>query len=171
MNFFISKNFSLNLFQYTHGDQWTESLLAQQIDRPRYEQNLNRGLSFKTITAFGPNAAKPYYYPSNYSDAEITNKNLLLIDSGGQYLDGTTSIARTIHLGVATGEQKRAYTNILMGIIRLSMLAFPENLKPAEIDALIREPLWSAKQDYPHLSGHGIGSYLGVEECELHHDS
>lgn len=151
-----------------HGDQWTESLLAQQIDRPRYEQSMNRGLSFKTITAFGPNAAKMYYYPTNFSDFEITNKNLLLIDSGGQYLDGTTSVARTIHLGEPTAEQKRAYTYVLTGIIRLSMLAFPENLKPAEaIDALIREPLWSAKQDYPYFSGYGIGSYLNAEECEL----
>lgn len=150
-----------------HGDQWTESLLAQQIDRPRYEQHFNRGLSFRTITAFGPNAAKPYYFPSNTSDFEITNNNLLLIDSGGQYLDGTTSIARTIHLGEPTAEHKKAYTNVLMGLIRLSMLAFPENLKPAEIDALIREPLWSAKQDYPYISGSGIGSYLSVEECEL----
>jgi Xaa-Pro aminopeptidase len=149
-----------------HGDQWTESLLAQQIDRPRYEQNLNRGLSFRTIVAFGKNAVKSYYYPSNASDAEITNQNLLLIDSGGQYLDGTTSIARTIHLGKPTNEQKRAYTNVLMGLIRLSMLAFPEHLKPAEIDALIREPLWSAKQDYPYLSGSGIGSYSSVEECK-----
>lgn len=149
------------------GDMWTESLLAQQIDRPRYEQQWNRGISFKTITAFGPNAAKNFYYPTNYSDMEITNKNLLLIDSGGQYLDGTTSIARTIHLGEPTNEHRRAYTNVLMGMIRLSMLAFPENLKPAEIDALIREPLWSAKQDYPHFSGYGIGSYLNVEECEL----
>ncbi|KAL7023026.1 hypothetical protein ACKWTF_012476 [Chironomus riparius] len=154
--------------RYMHGDQWTESLLAQQIDRPRHEQNLNRGLSFKTIIAFGKNAAKEYYYPTNYSDAEITNTNLLLIDSGGQYLDGTTSIARTIHLGVPTAEHKRAYTNVLMGMIRLSMLAFPEDLKPSEIDALIREPLWTAKQDYPHLSGYGIGSYLSVEESPIY---
>lgn len=151
-----------------HGDQWTESLLAQQIDRPRYEQHLNQGLSFKTVVAFGPNAAKSYYVPSNKSDTEITNRNLLLIDSGGQYLDGTTSVARTIHLGEPTSEQKRAYTNILMGMVRLSMLAFPESLKPAELDTLIREPLWSAKEDYPHISGSGIGSYLSVEECKFY---
>lgn len=142
-------------------------MLAKQIDRPRHEQQYNQGLSFKTVVAFGPNAAKSYYVPSNKSDAEITNKNLLLIDSGGQYLDGTTSVARTIHLGTPTSEQKRAYTNVLTGMIRLSMLAFPESLKPAELDTLIREPLWSAKEDYPHISGSGIGSYLNVEECKL----
>lgn len=100
------------------------------------------------------------------SSAEITNKNLLLVDSGGQYLDGTTSVARTIHLGEPTSEQKKAYTNVLMGLIRLSMLVFPDNLKPAEIDTLIRGPLWSVRHDYEHLSGNGIGSYLSVEECE-----
>lgn len=157
--------------QYISGDRWTESILAQQVDRPRYEQELNRGLPFKTIVAFGANAAKPYYFPSNKSNAEITNKNLILIDSGGHYLDGTTSVARTIHLGKPTSEQRRAYTNILMGMIRLSMLAFPETLKPAELDTLIREPLWSAKEDYPHISGSGIGSYLSVEECKYHNRS
>lgn len=142
--------------------------MAQQIDRPRFEQHLNQGLSFKTVVSFGPNAAKSFYVHSNKSDAEISNRNLLLIDSGGQYLDGTTSVARTIHLGEPSREQKRAYTNVLMGMIRLSMLAFPESLKPAELDTLIREPLWSAKEDYPHISGSGIGSYLSVEECKLH---
>ena len=96
----------------------------------------------------------------------ITSQNLVLIDSGGQYLDGTTSVARTIHLGSPTDEQKKAYTNVLQGLIRLSMLVFPDNLKPAEIDTLIRGPLWQARQDYEHLSGNGIGSFLSVEECE-----
>lgn len=147
------------------GDQWTESLLALEIDRSRREQSLNKGLSFKTVVAFGKNAALSHYYPSNGSNAEITNENVLMIDSGGQYLDGTTDVARTIHMGEPTADQRRAYTNVLTGIIRLSMLVFPDNLKPAEVDTLIRGPLWSAKQDYPHLTGHGIGSYLGVDEC------
>lgn len=153
--------------QFMHGDQWTELTLAKHIDIPRVEQKFNKGMSFKTVVAFGPNAAKSYYLPSNLSNADITDRNLILIDSGGQYFDGTTSVARTIHLGEPTPEQKRAYTNILMGMIRLSMLAFPESLKPAELDTLIREPLWSAKEDYPHISGSGIGSYLNVEECKF----
>lgn len=138
-----------------------------ETDRSRHQQPKNQGLSFKTIVAFGPNAAKPNYYPPvNYS-AELTNQNLILIDSGGQYLDGTTSVARTIHLGEPTSEMKKAYTEILTGLIRLSMLVFPDNLKPAEVDTLIRGPLWSARHDFEHLSGNGIGSYLSVEECEL----
>lgn len=149
------------------GDKWTEKMLSLETDRSRYQQTLNKGLSFKTIAAFGQNAAKPYYYPSLNSSTEITNQNLILLDSGGQYLDGTTSIARTIHLGTPTAEQKKAYTNVLTGLIRLSMLVFPDNLKPAEIDTLIRGPLWGSRNDYQHLSGNGIGSYLSVEECEL----
>lgn len=141
-------------------------MLSRETDRFRFQQKLNKGLSFKTIVAFGKNAAKSHYYPSQNSSAEITNQNLILIDSGGQYLDGTTSIARTIHLGEPTAEQRKAYTNVLTGLIRLSMLVFPDNLKPAEIDTFLRGPLWMTKHDYQHLSGNGIGSYLSVEECE-----
>lgn len=140
--------------------------MSTATDKSRFERHAFRQLSFKTIVAFGKNAAKPYYYPTVNSSDEITNKNLLLIDSGGQYLDGTTSVARTIHLGQPTYEQKKAYTKVLLGLIRLSMLVFPDNLKPAEIDTLIRGPLWDERHDYEHLSGNGIGSYLSVEECE-----
>lgn len=141
-------------------------MLSSETDRSRYQQKMNQGLSFKTIAAFGKNAAKSHYYPSPNASSEITNQNLILLDSGGQYLDGTTSIARTIHLGQPTAEQRKAYTNVLTGLIRLSMLVFPDNLKPAEIDTLIRGPLWFARHDYQHLSGNGIGSYLSVEECK-----
>lgn len=142
-------------------------MLALETDRSRYQQPKNQGFSFKTIVAFGPNAARPIYYPpANYS-SQITDQSLVLIDSGGQYLDGTTSVARTFHLGEPTSEMKKAYTEILTGLIRLSMLVFPDNLKPSEVDTLIRGPLWSARHDYQHLSGHGIGSYLSVEECEF----
>lgn len=148
------------------GDPWNEALLALEVDRSRHEQYRNKGLSFRTIAAFGPNAAKAYYYPVGNYSSPIHNQNLLLVDSGGQYLDGTTSIARTIHLGEPTTEQKQAYTNVLTGLIRLSMLVFPDNLEPAGIDTLIRGSLWSARHDYEHFSGTGIGSFLNVEECE-----
>lgn len=137
-----------------------------ETDRSRHEQKGNQGLSFRTVVAFGPNAAKQYYYPPQNFSLELTNQNLIMFDSGGQYLDGTTSIARTVHLGEPTAAMKKAYTNVLAGLIRLSMLVFPDNLKPAEIDTLIRGPLWGARQDYQHLSGNGIGSFLSVEECE-----
>ena len=145
-------------------------MLALETDRSRYDQKLCQGLSFKTIVAYGRNAAKNNYYPAEHprSSTPIENSNVILVDSGGQFLDGTTSIARTIHLGEPTAEQKRAYTNVLTGLIRLSLLVFPGNIQPAEIDTLIRGPLWQSRHDYQHLSGHGIGSYLSAEECELH---
>lgn len=143
-------------------------MLKLQVDRSRQEIEGIKGKSFQTIVAFGANAAKDYYHPllRSKNDAEITDQNLLLVDSGGQYLDGTTSIARTIHLGKPTAEQKKAYTKVLQGLIRLSMLVFPDNIKPSEIDTLLRGPLWSSRQDYQQISGTGIGSYLSVEECE-----
>lgn len=98
---------------------------------------------------------------------EITEFSTVLIDSGGQYQDGTTDVSRTVHLGEPTPEQIRAYTNVLIGMIRLSVLTFPENLKPAELDALARGPVWGDMNDYPHGTGHGIGSYLSVHECEF----
>lgn len=99
------------------------------------------------------------------SSTAISQYNMILVDSGGQYLDGTTSIARTVHLGEPTSEQKKAYTNVLTGLIRLSMLVFPDNIQPAEIDALIRGPIWQSRQDYQQITGGGIGSFLNVQEC------
>ena len=104
--------------------------------------------------------------PSNRTNIELS-EGMVLIDSGGQYEDGTTEVSRTLHLGEPTAEQIRAYTNVLIGMIRLSMLTFPENLKPAELDALARGPVWGSMNDYPHGTGHGIGSYSSVRECKL----
>jgi Xaa-Pro aminopeptidase len=158
------------LFQFAQGDEWNETMLAMETDRSRYDRKSSQGLSMRTVVAYGPNAAKNYYYP--HKDIRVSTKidsnNMILVDSGGQYLDGTTSIARTIHLGEPTVEQKRAYTNVLTGLIRLSLLVFPDNIQPVEIDTLIRSPLWQNRHDYHHFSGHGIGSYLSAEECELH---
>lgn len=166
-NIFIMEIFT---FQSTAGDQWNERMLSLETDRSRHDQKMNQGLSFKTIVAFGANAAKTYYYPSPLPrfSTPITTHNVILVDSGGQYLDGTTSIARTIHLGEPSSEQKKAYTSVLTGLIRLSLLVFPDNIQPAEIDTLVRGPLWQSRHDYQHLSGNGIGSFLSVEECELH---
>jgi Xaa-Pro aminopeptidase len=141
-------------------------MLAKETDKSRYEQEDNRGLSYRTIVAFGPNAAKLHYYPKPNASAEITKHNLILIDSGGQYLDGTTTNARTIHLGEPTQEQKKAYTNALLGLIRLSTLVFPHDINPSSLDSIIRGPVWTERQDYQHLTGSGIGSYLSVVECE-----
>ncbi|XP_055615430.1 xaa-Pro aminopeptidase 2 isoform X2 [Toxorhynchites rutilus septentrionalis] len=153
--------------RFLAGDTFTELLLAREIDRSRKIQNLSEGTSFETIVAFGSHSAIPHYTPSNLTDFEITEHNTLLIDSGGQYQDGTTDVSRTIHLGEPSPEQIRAYTNVLIGMIRLSVLIFPENLQPAELDALARGPVWGEMNDYPHGTGHGIGSYLSVHESPI----
>lgn len=100
--------------------------------------NFSKGLSLPTTVAFGPHAGSPFYIPSNRSNAAISEHSVILIESGGQYEDGTTDVSRTIHLGDPTQEQKKAYTNVLIGLIRLSMLQFPENMRPAGVDAIAR---------------------------------
>ncbi|KXJ79015.1 hypothetical protein RP20_CCG001990 [Aedes albopictus] len=127
--------------RFIAGDHFTELSLAREVDRSRKIQDLSEGPSFKTIVAFGAHSAIPHYTPSNRTDFEITEYGTLLIDSGGQYQDGTTDVSRTIHLGEPHPDQIRAYTNVLIGMIRLSVLTFPENLKPAELDALARGPI------------------------------
>lgn len=153
--------------RFIAGDHFTELSLAREIDRSRKIQDLSEGPSFKTIVAFGSHSAIPHYTPSNRTDFEITEHGTLLIDSGGQYQDGTTDVSRTINLGDPHPDQVRAYTNVLIGMIRLSVLTFPENLKPAELDALARGPVWGEMNDYPHGTGHGIGSYSSVHESPI----
>uniref|UniRef100_A0A8D8AK84 Xaa-Pro aminopeptidase 2 n=1 Tax=Culex pipiens TaxID=7175 RepID=A0A8D8AK84_CULPI len=153
--------------RFLAGDHFTELSLSREVDRRRKIQDLNEGVSFRTIVAFGPHSAIPHYSSSNRTNVEITEFSTVLIDSGGQYQDGTTDVSRTVHLGEPTPEQIRAYTNVLIGMIRLSVLTFPENLKPAELDALARGPVWGDMNDYPHGTGHGIGSYLSVHESPI----
>uniref|UniRef100_A0A336MES5 CSON010922 protein n=1 Tax=Culicoides sonorensis TaxID=179676 RepID=A0A336MES5_CULSO len=143
--------------RYLLGDSFTELSLADKIDSFRLSTNFSKGLSLPTMVAFGSHAGQPYYVPSNKTNAQINDENLILIESGGQYLDGTTDVSRTIHLGNPTAEQKKIYTNVLIGLIRLSMLQFPENMRPAGIDAIARGPQWGMGKDYPHATGHGIG--------------
>ncbi|XP_055524696.1 xaa-Pro aminopeptidase ApepP [Wyeomyia smithii] len=150
--------------RFIAGDDFTERSLAREIDRSRKIQDLSEGASFKTVVAFGPNSGDPYYTINNQTEHEITEDNVLIIDSGGQYHDGTTDVARTIHLGDPKPSHIQAYTNVLIGLIRMSMTSFPENLKPAELDALARGPVQANKYSFPYGSGHSIGSYLSVRE-------
>lgn len=152
--------------RFIAGDRITELSLVREIDHARKIQNNSEGIAFPTSVASGTHSALPNYAPSNRTNAEIS-ESMLLIDSGGQYEDGTTEVSRTLHLGEPTTEQMQAYTNVLIGMIRLSMLTFPENLKPAELDALARGPVWGSMNDYPHGTGHGIGSYSAVRESPI----
>ncbi|XP_053682697.1 xaa-Pro aminopeptidase ApepP [Sabethes cyaneus] len=153
--------------RFLAGDDFTERSLAREIDRRRKIQDLSEGASFRTVVAFGPNGGDPHYTISNHSNQEINEDSTIIIDSGGQYHDGTTDVARTIHLGDPKPSHIQAYTNVLIGLIRMSMTSFPENLKPAELDALARGPVQTNKHAFPHGSGHGIGSYLSVRESPI----
>lgn len=96
----------------------------------------------------------------------ITDQEPVILDSGGQYNEGTTTISRTIHFGEPSFEQKKMYTNVLRAIIRLSTLVFPESVSTAEIDVLARSSGWSFLKDNPKITGHGVGSFLSVQECK-----
>lgn len=152
--------------KFMMGDHYTEMKLSNEIDLTRRSQPLSHDISFQTTVAFGPHSSLIHYKPNNLTDTEITEEGMLVIDSGGQYQDGTTTLARTIHLGTPTAEQKKAYTLVLGAVIKLSMLRFPENIRLSDIDILPRSILWGDHNDYPHGSGHGVGSYLSVKECE-----
>ncbi|XP_031640663.1 xaa-Pro aminopeptidase 1 [Contarinia nasturtii] len=144
-----------------------ETSAADDIDRARYSMKSNRGLSFKTNVAFGAHGAFPHWRTSSETDTIITDKEPCIFDSGGQYAEGTTIISRTVHFGEPTFEQKQMYTNVLKAIIRLSTLVFPENLTPGGIDALARSSVWDSHTDYPQITGHGVGSFLSVQESPI----
>ncbi|XP_067011174.2 xaa-Pro aminopeptidase 1 [Anabrus simplex] len=149
------------------GRQWTEMKVAQTIDQFRREQVLSYGTSFSTIVGYGPNGAQPHYRPTNQTDAVIGNTTTLVVDSGGQYLDGTTDVTRTLHFGNPTDFEKEVYTRVLIGSIQLASLVFPAFLKTSAVDVLARGPLWMAGLDYEHGTGHGIGTFLGVHESPI----
>ncbi len=129
----------------------------------RKDKNL-REISFDTIAASGPNAALPHYRVNYSSNRTIKTGDVLLVDSGGQYLDGTTDITRTIPIGTQSTEVKSAFTRVLKGLVAISKLKFPCGTSGRDIDAFARAPLWQIGQDYAHGTGHGVGHYLSVHE-------
>ena len=129
----------------------------------RKDKNLKE-ISFDTIAASGPNAALPHYRVNYSSNRTIKTGDVLLVDSGGQYLDGTTDITRTIAIGKQRKEVKNAFTRVLKGLIAISKLKFPSGTSGRDIDAFARAPLWQFGQDYAHGTGHGVGHYLSVHE-------
>lgn len=121
-------------------------------------------LSFDTICAYGPNAAMCHYAPTEEEFAKVEPKGFFLIDSGGQYWQGTTDITRTIAVGELTRQQKEHFTLVLQGHIRLAMAKFQQGCSGANLDALVRGPLWSRGLDFNHGTGHGVGYLLNVHE-------
>ncbi len=142
----------------------TEYELARQLDRFRQSQGHYYGESFHAIAGYGANGAIVHYRPSATESASIRPEGLLLLDSGGQYLEGTTDITRTIALGPPTEEQKHMFTLVLKGHIALARARFPEGTTGVQLDTLARLPLWMEGCNYGHGTGHGVGFFLNVHE-------
>lgn len=121
-------------------------------------------ISFETISGSGPNGAIVHYRVSEESNRKLAVGELLLVDSGGQYLDGTTDITRTLAVGAAPQEAQEAFTRVLQGMIAMSRARWPKGLAGRDLDVLARMPLWQAGQDYGHGTGHGVGAHLCVHE-------
>ncbi len=142
----------------------TEISAAQQLETFRRETNALEDISFDTISGSGGNGAIVHYRVTTDTDQPLVQDSLFLVDSGGQYKDGTTDITRTIAVGTPSEEMRRHYTLVLKGHIALATARFPAGTAGLQLDALARRPLWEAGLDYGHGTGHGVGSYLGVHE-------
>jgi len=136
-----------------------EKVTAARARRPGFVSP-----SFGTIAAFNANGAMPHYSASEESHATIAGDGLLLIDSGAQYLGGTTDITRVTAVGQLSAQQKRDCTLVLKGLIALSSTRFPRGTKSPMLDAIARAPIWAGGVDYGHGTGHGVGYFLNVHE-------
>lgn len=142
----------------------TELSAAEKLRALRAEQSLYRDLSFDTIAAYAAHGAIVHYEPTAESDVPLRPEGLLLLDSGAQYLDGTTDITRTIALGPVTDEERKVYTLVLKGHLQLQNLCFPDGACGSQLDAVARMAMWSEGMNFMHGTGHGVGSYLNVHE-------
>ena len=142
----------------------TEMSIDRKLTSLRAEQPLFRGISFDTIAGYGPHAAIVHYEATPETDVPLQPRGLLLLDSGAQYLDGTTDITRTIALGPLTDEEKKVYTLVLKGHIQIELCKFPSGSSGTQIDILARSAMWREGLNYLHGTGHGVGTYLNVHE-------
>lgn len=142
----------------------TEIDAADKLHAFRLEDELIRDLSFDTISGSGPNGAIVHYRVTEESNRRIEAGDLYLVDSGAQYLDGTTDITRTLAVGTPIAEARDRYTRVLQGHLALGAAVFPEGVTGSQLDSLARMPLWKAGLDFDHGTGHGVGSYLSVHE-------
>lgn len=134
------------------------------LDSLRLKTEGNLGLSFDTICAYGEHAALPHYSATAESNVPVEPRGFLLVDSGGQYYEGTTDITRTIAVGPLTDEERAHFALVLRGMLSLAFARFPYGCRGANLDALCREPLWNAGLDFKHGTGHGVGYLLNVHE-------
>ncbi|PVZ99532.1 hypothetical protein BB558_004423 [Smittium angustum] len=142
----------------------SECDVADKLESLRREQENCVGLSFDTISSVGPNGAIIHYSPSRGSDLKLDINQIYLVDSGGQYYDGTTDVTRTWHFGTPTAWERECFTRVLKGHIGLDSIVFPEGTNGYALDTMARASLWNAGLDYRHGTGHGIGSFLNVHE-------
>jgi len=146
-----------------HG-KLTEIAAVEALETFRRETGLLKDVSFPSISGAGPNGAIVHYRVTRRTNRPIKPGELFLIDSGGQYEDGTTDITRTIAVGTPTGEMRRRFTQVLRGHIAIARAVFPDGSTGAQLDTLARQYLWQAGVDFDHGTGHGVGSYLSVHE-------
>ncbi len=142
----------------------TEIDVVKRLEQARRDTGKLLDISFETIAGAGPHGALPHYRVSETSNRTLEDGDLLVLDGGGQYLDGTTDITRTLRMGKVGDEERAAFTRVLQGMIAISRLHFPEGIAGRDIDAIARYPLWLAGQDYAHGTGHGVGVYMCVHE-------
>jgi Xaa-Pro aminopeptidase len=142
----------------------TEISIDQKLTSLRAEQPLYRDISFDTIAGYQAHGAIVHYEATPDTDIPLKPEGFLLLDSGAQYLDGTTDITRTIALGPLTEEQKRVYTLVLKGHIQIELCKFPSGASGTQLDVLARQAMWREGLNYLHGTGHGVGTYLNVHE-------
>lgn len=142
----------------------TETQVVTRLEENRRKDNALQDISFDTIAGTGPNGAIMHYRVTEETDSLLQDGHILVLDSGGQYLDGTTDITRTIAIGNVGEEEKACFTRVLKGMIAMSMLRWPAGLAGRDIESVARIPLWAAGQDFNHGVGHGVGAYLSVHE-------
>jgi len=142
----------------------TESSAAEALESMRLDNEHFRGLSFPTISGAGPNGAIVHYRVSPGTDRALEDGSLYLVDSGAQYLDGTTDVTRTVAIGIPTVDMARHFTLVLKGHIALATARFPAGTSGSQLDILARRALWAEGLDYEHGTGHGVGHFLGVHE-------
>lgn len=150
--------------QVARGRLHDEATLAEQLHSYRLQDPLYQEPSFDTISAAGSNAAMCHYNHQNATPAQLTPDSLYLVDSGAQYLDGTTDVTRTVAIGQASAEMKKMTTLVLKGHIALAQMKFPAGTSGQQLDGFARQYLWQHGYDYDHGTGHGVGHFLSVHE-------
>src|SRR5881275_1187735 len=141
-----------------------ELTASDHLEALRRENSELRDLSFDSISGAGPNGAIVHYRSSEKTNRKLEKGTLYLIDSGGQYVDGTTDITRTVPIGQPTDEMRDRFTRVLKGHIAIATAVFPKGTRGSQLDSFARRPLWEAGLDYAHGTGHGVGSFLSVHE-------